>query len=114
VESLTDFFAGAHLADIALAALLGEGAVLLAYHRRTGRGLPAAELLSVLLPGGCLLLALRGALKGGGGVVVSVFLSAALVAHVADMWRRSRQYGVSTAARSRPRGTASSGTLPMP
>lgn len=99
-----------HLADIALGALAAEGAVLVVYHGLTGRGLPPLDLLSVLLPGAWLLLALRSALTGTQGAALSLFLVAALLAHLADMRRRWRQYergSPAQAARPRKRLQAS-------
>ncbi len=91
MNSLPEFLAGTHLPDIALGALVAEGVVLVLYHRRSGRGLPVMDLLSVLLPGAFLLLALRSALVGNAGAQVSLLLVAALLAHIADLWRRWRQ-----------------------
>ena len=96
MDPLSGFLAGAHLADIALGALVVEAVVLVGYRARTGRGLPAVDLLSVMLPGAFLLLALRSALAGGGGAALSVCLVAALLAHLADMRRRWHQHDVPT------------------
>ncbi|MBS0579161.1 MAG: hypothetical protein JSR36_07845 [Proteobacteria bacterium] len=90
MPSLLPFFAGPHVADIALGALLLEGVVLLEYHRRTGSGVRPADLAMGLVPGACLLLALRFALAGAGGAVLSFFLSAAFLTHLADTRRRWR------------------------
>jgi hypothetical protein len=92
VDSLTEFLAGTHVADVALAALVVEGALLAAQHARTGRGLGAVDLVSVLLPGAFLLLALRTALAGTRGPALCVFLLCALLAHLADVRRRWRQH----------------------
>jgi hypothetical protein len=54
----------------------------------TGRGLPPAAALAMLLPGACLLLALRAALTGAASTVILAWLAAALVTHLADLWVR--------------------------
>ena len=92
MDPWSELLAGARLADIALGALVAEAVVLLVQHARTGRGLPALDLLSVMLPGAFLLLALRSALAGSGSAALSGFLVAALLAHLADMRRRWRQH----------------------
>lgn len=72
--------------------MAAEAVVIFLYRRRTGRGLSGADLLSVLLPGACLVLALRSALISGDVPAIAAFLSAAMVSHVLDLrrrWRRS-------------------------
>jgi hypothetical protein len=71
--------------------MLLEGIVLAAYHRRTGRGVAAGDLVGVLLAGAFLLLALRAALTGAAWSWVAVWLVAGLVAHLVDLVRRWRR-----------------------
>lgn len=98
---LAHALAGAHLADVALAALLAEALVLGLYRWRTGRGLTASALVGVLLPGACLLLALRSVpVPPADAGAVGLFLGAALLAHVADLRRRWRQQALSHGARA--------------
>jgi hypothetical protein len=85
---MATWFASGHVVDLVLAVMLLEVGLLLAYRHRTRRGLSAAELLSVLVPGVFLLLALRGALVGAGSLLIAGCLVAALVAHLADVARR--------------------------
>jgi hypothetical protein len=85
---MIELFASGHAVDIVLAVMALEAGLLLAYRYRTRRGLSAAELLSVLVPGAFLLLALRGALVGAGASLIAACLVAALLAHVADVARR--------------------------
>jgi hypothetical protein len=90
MRTLMAFLGSAHLADVALIALLVEAAALTVYRTHTGRGPGLHEILSVLLPGACLLLAMRSALASAGAVVVGFFLLAALLTHAADLRRRWR------------------------
>lgn len=90
MRTLTAFLGSAHLADVALIALLVEAVVLTVYRAHTGRGPGVREILSVLLPGACLLLAMRSALASAGTQVVGFFLFAALLTHAADLRRRWR------------------------
>jgi hypothetical protein len=75
------------IVDLILLFMLIEVAALLAYRRLTGRGLKPLNLVLMLLPGLCLLLALRAGLTGGWTGVLA-WLGAALVCHAADLWRR--------------------------
>jgi hypothetical protein len=92
------FLGSTHLADVALIALLVEAAALAGYRTHTGRGPSVREILSVLLPGACLLMAMRSALASAGTEIVGSFLLAALLTHAADLRRRWR---LAAAARDR-------------
>lgn len=85
-----DLFATGRVADLILALVVLEAILLVAYRRRTGRGVATWDLLPNLLAGGCLLLALRGALTGAGWAWIAACLAAALLAHLADLSRRWR------------------------
>ncbi len=81
------------LFDLILLGMLLEGAALLLYRRRTGRGPSPRAYVANLLAGAFLLLALRGALTGAGAGPIAIALAGALAAHVADMalrWRDAR------------------------
>jgi hypothetical protein len=85
---MTALFTSGHVVDIVLAVMLLEAGLLLAYRHRTRHGPSVTEVLSVLVPGAFLLLALRGALVGAGVVLIAACLIAALLAHMADVARR--------------------------
>jgi hypothetical protein len=85
-----ELFATGLVADLILALVGLEALSLLAYRRRTGRGVAPADLVFNLLAGACLLLALRGALVGAGWGWIALCLGAALFAHLADLRRRWR------------------------
>jgi hypothetical protein len=87
---VTELFAHGHVVDLIIGLIVVEAVVLAAVRRATGHGVGAADLVSNLLAGGCLLLALRAALVGAGWGVIAVCLVAALLAHVADLRRRWR------------------------
>lgn len=76
------------LAEIVIVLTALEGVLLAVYHRLTGRGLAARDYALNLVSGLCLMLALRAALAGTGALWVVAFLSAAGLAHGADIWRR--------------------------
>jgi len=82
--------ASGRIVDLILLFMLLELAVLLVYRRLTGRGLKPLDLGLLLLPGLCLLLALRAGLTGGAWTAVLAWLGAALLAHLADLSRRMR------------------------
>jgi hypothetical protein len=83
---------GLNLADLILAGVVLEASVLLMYRRRTGRGIAPAALITNLLAGAGLLLALRWSLsvdRPRAGILAGLTL--AMVAHVADLalrWQR--------------------------
>ncbi len=79
------------LADVVLACLLVEGAVLLWLWRARGRGVPPGPLLGFLGAGVALALALRAALAGAAWHWVALWLALAGLAHLlwlALSWRR--------------------------
>jgi hypothetical protein len=90
MRTLLALLGSTHLADVALIALLVEAAALALYRTHTGRGPGVREILGVLLPGACLLLAMRSALASAGTQIVGFFLIAALLTHAADLRRRWR------------------------
>jgi hypothetical protein len=85
---MTALFTSGHVVDIVLAVMLLEVGLLLAYRHRIRNGPSVTDVLSVLVPGVFLLLALRGALVGAGIVLIAACLIAAFLAHVADVARR--------------------------
>ena len=87
---MSDLFATGHIVDLILGFMVLEGGAVLAYGIRTGAGLAPGDLLSSLVPGALLLLALRGALVASWWGWIALFLVAALLAHLADLRRRWR------------------------
>jgi hypothetical protein len=85
---MTDLFASGRIVDIVLAITAIEAALLMAYHRRTGRGPAPAALFGNLLSGICLMLALRAALVDAWWGWVALWLLAAFGAHLSDLRRR--------------------------
>ncbi len=79
-----------HLIDLVIAMTLLEAAGLAVYHHRTGKGLAPGEFLPTLAAGLALMLAVRAGVSGAGWVWVAAGLSAAGLAHLADVRRRWR------------------------
>jgi hypothetical protein len=71
--------------DAILVAMALEAGALLAYHRRTGRGVPPRGWIANLLAGAALLLALRFAITPMASPWIPVFLGLGLLAHLADL-----------------------------
>lgn len=90
---MADWLTNPHLADAILVLMLGEFALLAAWHRRSGRGVGAAQLWPTFAAGACLLLALRAALAESGPAVIAAWLAGALVAHAVDVAIRWRSAG---------------------
>ncbi|CAN5844656.1 hypothetical protein BH11PSE3_BH11PSE3_11450 [soil metagenome] len=88
---MTNFFADGTAVDLILLLMLVEALVLVVYHRRTGRGIAAGDLVGLLLAGAFLLLALRAALTGSSWTSIALWLVASLAAHLADLVRRWRK-----------------------
>lgn len=82
------FFAAGHAADLVLFFIVVEGAWLMFLYHRSGRGLNARQIVLSLLPGFCLVLALRVALVGGWWGWIGLALMVSLVAHLLDMRER--------------------------
>jgi hypothetical protein len=87
MESL---LASGRLIDLILAATVLEFLLLTLWRRRSGHGVPPAELALDLAAGAALLLALRGALTGAQWTWIAACLTLALVAHLLHLARRWR------------------------
>lgn len=88
---MADLFASGRLVDFILVVVALEAAVLLLYWARSRRGVAPLDLLPNLCAGALLLLALRATLAGGGWMIASLYLSAAGLAHMIDVYRRWRR-----------------------
>ena len=77
-----------HLVEAILALTMLEWLALSLYHRRTGRGVPPRDFVLNLLSGMFLLLSLCEALVGAWWGWIAACLTAALLAHLADLLRR--------------------------
>jgi hypothetical protein len=88
VDALEDLARSGRLVDVALAFMLVEALVLVARRRRRGGGLDARAVAALLLPGACLLLALRAALTGAAAGTIALWLLTALAAHLGDLAAR--------------------------
>ena len=85
-----ELFVTGRVVDLILGLVAVEALALAAYRRRTGRGIPLADLAANLLAGSCLLLAVRAALVSAWWGWTALALAAALLAHLADLARRWR------------------------
>lgn len=88
--ALSHFFASGQFVDWVLLFMALEGAALIAYQQKTGRGIQPASVIANLIAGGALLLALRATLAGWGLPVIAACLALSFAAHVADLQRRWR------------------------
>jgi hypothetical protein len=87
---VSTYFANGRIVDLILALVVVEAVVLLTYRRLTGRGIPGMGLLTNLLAGAFLLMALRSALIESHWALTAAWLAAALIAHIADLTQRWR------------------------
>ena len=90
---MSTLFEGGRIVDLILAFTAIEAALVVLYHRRTGRGPVPADFLVNLSSGVCLMLALRCALVGAWWGWLALCLAAALVAHLTDLARRWQSSG---------------------
>jgi hypothetical protein len=81
---MQELIGSGRIVDIILVVMLAEMGVLLAM-RRMG----LVDLVVMMLPGACLLLALRAALVGAPWSYIAASLAASFVAHMIDVVRRS-------------------------
>ena len=82
---------GGGLVDAIIVITLLEAAALAAYHHQTKRGLKPRDFLLNMTSGLCLMLALRCALSSSAWQFVALWLTAAGLAHVADLVFRFQQ-----------------------
>jgi hypothetical protein len=87
--AVSEYFVSGRVVDLILGFMLLEWGVFAVLRRGGARA--AADFLLALLPGACLLLALRAALERLDWIWIAVFLLAALPAHLTDLWRRWRK-----------------------
>ena len=88
---MAEFILNGQLLDAVIALTMLECAALIAYHRITSRGLAPKDYLLNLVSGLCLMLALRAALVDSGWAWIALCLTAAGLAHSADLWNRWRR-----------------------
>ena len=86
--TMSELFTSGLIADIMLVFMLIEGVVLIGFHFKTGRGLGPAEVFWLLLPGICLVLAMRAALAKASWAWIALAVSISLFAHLGDLRQR--------------------------
>lgn len=91
MRELTDFVSSGAAIDWILVLVLLEAVLLVGYRYYTRNGLGVGSVLSLLIPGACLLLALRCALTSAGAVAIGACLLAAFIAHLTDVMVRLRR-----------------------
>lgn len=89
-QAVGNLFASGRVVELIIGFVVLEGVLLVVYNRCTGRGIKLDELAGHLVAGIFLLLALRAALLRAQWGTIALFLTAALLAHVAQLWRRWR------------------------
>lgn len=103
-DTLVQSFADGSIVNVIFAFMFIEGIGLIAFRRVTGSGLCAGQILSLMLPGAFLLLALKAALGGAPWPVTACWLLAALIAHLGDVWTRlNSEAGAASQLRLRKR-----------
>lgn len=83
-------FASGRIVDVVIAFMALEAIALLVANR-WGSRFGSLDIVLLLVPGLCLLLAMRAALSGEGWQVMAAWLLASLVAHLADLARRLKR-----------------------
>jgi hypothetical protein len=81
-------FTSGHVADVVLAVMLIEAIVLITLFNKNKSGIAPSRVVASLGAGVALVLALRAALTGAGWPWIALALSAAFVAHLADLYWR--------------------------
>lgn len=88
--SIAELFSTGLVADLALAIIVVEAAVIWLLRRRAGRGPGLGDVAPFLAAGAFLVLALRTALVGAPWYCTAAALAASGVAHAVDVARRFR------------------------
>jgi len=86
---VAELFASGRVVDLMIGFVVLEAILLVVYRRRTSRGPSAVDFLACILPGLMLMLALRAALVGAEWPWIAMYLSGALLGHLADLYRRA-------------------------
>jgi hypothetical protein len=89
-DSLRDLITSGRVVDVVLVVMAVEALALWLHHRRTGRGLPAAQIAVMMSAGVFLLLAMRAALTGGDWTMIAFCLTASFAVHLTDLASRWR------------------------
>lgn len=84
-ELLQSLFQSGRVADILLAIMALEAAVLIGYRIAKGRGFAVPYVIANLMAGAFLMLALRSALTGSSWTWTALSLAAAGIAHAVDL-----------------------------
>ena len=88
MRELSEWVRSGRIVDLILALVLLEALLLWAWRARLPARPQGLDLIGVLAPGVCLLMALRGALTGAVWTVIAGWLAAALLPHLFDLARR--------------------------
>jgi hypothetical protein len=96
MDLISTFFLSSRIADLVLAVMLVEAVVLLAWSLRTASTLRTANIMSALLPGFFLVLALRAALVQAEWFWIALALVGALITHLVDMRMRFQSHAASS------------------
>ena len=91
LHCMTALFESGRIVDLILGLMVLEALVICGVAVAGRYRLPTAGLLLNLAAGACLLLALRAVLTDGGWLLAGVWLTGALLAHVADLFIRLRR-----------------------
>lgn len=87
---MADLFANGRIIDIVLLVVALEAACLALYRVYASKGLTLVQIFSALAPGVALMLALRAALLDSAWITIAFWLIASFVAHLYDMWQRTK------------------------
>lgn len=88
---LNELIGSGRIVDIMVLFVVIEVVALIAYWRRTGKGVPTIPLLANIGAGGSLMLALGATLKGMSSTTIALCLIASLIFHMTDLairWQR--------------------------
>lgn len=88
---MEELFESGRIIDIILALIVLEVIAIYAYNRIKRRPPALSDVALNILSGACLMLALRAAFTGSAWQWAALWLSAALAAHLTDLWRRLRR-----------------------
>lgn len=87
---MEQFFYSGRVADLILAVMVAEASLITVFWRPSSTR-DYAAILANLAAGAGLVLALKLALTGGRWPLIALALALAMVAHVVDVWARSRR-----------------------
>lgn len=88
MSSFTELFQSGRIADIVAVVIVIEAIMLITVKYLTGHGINSGKVIALLVPGFCLVMALRSVMADEPWYWLALWLTLSLIAHLIDVWLR--------------------------